>query len=178
MVTLKRLSALAFCAAALCAAPAFAQQPARAPAPAAAAASPTPEQLAAAREVVLQSGISKTFNMFLPQLADQTVQSITRTRPELRNDLIEVLKGLVPEFEKRNEQMIDSTARAFAGAMSEEHLKGAAAFFKSEAGRAYVEMQPKVIDQMVVALDAWNRQMSQDLVARAREEMKKKGHTL
>ena len=170
-MTLKRLCVVAFCAAALHAAPALAQQAA---APAAISAS----HLAAAKEVVQLSNISKTFGIFLPQLADQTVQSITRTRPELRTDLIAVLKALMPEFEKRSEQMVETTARAFAGVMSEPQLKATAEFFKSEAGKAYVEMQPKVIDQMVVALDAWNRQMSTDLVTRAREEMRKKGHSL
>jgi hypothetical protein len=39
-------------------------------------------------------------------------------------------------------------------------------------------MQPQVIDQMMAALDVWNRRMSEDLVTRVREEMRKKGHSL
>ncbi len=155
-------------------APALAQQPAPTPAPVAIA----PAHLEAAREVVLLSGISRTFNVFLPQLADQTVVTITRTRPEVRTDLIAVLKALLPEFEKRNSEMVDSTARAFAGAMDEAALKETATFFKSEAGLKYVKMQPLVIDQMVVSLESWNRQMSLDLMARVREEMRKKGHNI
>ena len=31
---------------------------------------------------------------------------------------------------------------------------------------------------MVVSLDAWNREMSVDLMGRVREEMRKKGHTI
>lgn len=134
--------------------------------------------LEAAREVVVLSGISRTFNVFLPQLADQTVMTITRTRPEVRNDLIVVLKSLMPEFEKRSLLMLDSTASAFASVMTEKALKDTATFFKSDAGKQYVEMQPKVIDQMVVSLDAWNREMSVDLMGRVREEMRKKGHTI
>ncbi len=113
--------------------------------------------LDAAREVVVLSGISRTFNAFLPQLADQTVATVTRTRPEVRNDLITVLKAVIPEFEKRSLLMLDSTANAFAGVMTEKALKDTATFFKSDAGKQYIEMQPRVIDQMVVSLDAWNR---------------------
>jgi hypothetical protein len=39
-------------------------------------------------------------------------------------------------------------------------------------------MQPRVIDQMVVSLEAFNRQMSTDLVERVRVEMRKKGHNI
>jgi len=138
----------------------------------------TASHLDAAREVVVLSGISRTFNAFLPKLADQTMATITRTRPEVRNDLITVLKAVIPEFEKRSQLMLDSTANAFAGVMTEKALKDTATFFKSDAGKQYVEMQPRVIDQMVVSLDAWNRQMSIDLMTRVREELRKKGHSI
>lgn len=153
--------------------PASAQQPAVAP-----PAQITPAQLAAAREVVQLSGIANTYNLFYPQLAEALVGNLSRTRPELRDPLIETVRALQAEFAKRNEQMVESTARNFASVMSEKALQETAAFFKSEAGKAYVEMQPKVIDQMMVTLDVWNRQMSEDLMSRVREEMRKKGHSL
>ncbi len=177
-------------------APALAQQGAQAPssqapfgqvapgsAPSGQAAQPSAAQISAAhldaaREVVALSGIARTFNVMVPQLAEQTLVTITRTRPEVRNDLLAVLSAIRPEFEKRSVLMVDSTARAFAGVMSEQDLKDTAAFFKSGAGQSYVRMQPMVIDQMVVSLDAWNRQMSIDLMTRVREELRKKGHTI
>jgi 2-oxoglutarate dehydrogenase complex dehydrogenase (E1) component-like enzyme len=63
-------------------------------------------------------------------------------------------------------------------AQLEQALKDTAAFFRSEAGKAYVAMQPRVIDQMMISLEAWNRQMSEDLMTRVREEMRKRGHSL
>ncbi|HEV2572169.1 MAG TPA: DUF2059 domain-containing protein [Beijerinckiaceae bacterium] len=155
-----------------------AQQPAPAAPAAAETDNYTPSHLALARQVVLTSGIANTFDLVYPQLADQTIGIVTRTRPELRNDLIAVLKQLQPEFEGRKEEIIKATTNAFAGAMSEKDLKPVADFFASEAGKAYVAMQPKVINQMVVAMDAWNRQLSTDIMVRVREEMKKKGHQL
>lgn len=134
-----------------------------------------PDHIAAARQVVLTSGIANTFSLFYPQLADQAVNTLTRTRPEIRNDLIAVLKQLEPEFSDRKEEVIKATSNAFAGSMSAKDLKETAAFFASDAGKAYVAMQPKVINEMVLAIDAWNRQLSTDLMVRVREEMKKKG---
>lgn len=165
----------------LVAAPSSAQQAQRPAAPAPSAggsAQPSNSHIEAAKEVVRLSGIARTYDLFLPQLADSLVANLSRTRPELRNDIIAVLKALQPEFEKRDEQMVTSTARSFAGVMSEQALKDTATFFRSEAGKAYVAMQPRVIDQMMISLEAWNRLMSEDLMTRVREEMRKKGHSL
>lgn len=138
----------------------------------------TQAHIDAAREVVILTGISKTYDLFYPQLADSLVNTFSRTRPELRNDLIATVKALKPEFDKRDEEMVNTTARYFASVMSEKALKDTATFFKSDAGKQYVMMQPQVIDQMMAALDVWNRRMSEDLMTRVREEMRKKGHTL
>jgi uncharacterized protein len=173
----KVIGAAAVCAFLLGAslAPALAQPAAQAPA--------APQQisashLSAAREVVELSGISKTYTLFYPQLAESLVNTLSRTRPELRKDLIAVVNALKPEFDKRDDEMVNSTARNFASVMNEQALKDTAAFFKSEAGKQYVMMQPQVIDQMMATLDVWNRRMSEDLMTRVREEMRKKGHTL
>lgn len=178
MLTFNRLFVATLLAGGLCVAPALAQQQRAAPAATKPAAEISKEHLEAAKEVVRLSGIGRTFEIFLPQLADQTVATLTRTRPEIREDLIAVLRAIAPEFEKRSEQMIETTARHFAGVMGEQALKDTAAFFRSDAGKQYVAMQPKVIDQMVISLDAWNRVLSEDLMSRVREEMRKKGHTL
>ncbi len=154
--------------------PASAQQPA----PAAPPLQVTQAHVDAAREVVVLTGISKTYDLFYPQLADSLVNTLSRTRPELRNDLIATVKALKPEFDKRDAEMVDTTARYFASVMSLQALKDTATFFKSEAGKQYVMMQPQVIDQMMAALDVWNRRMSEDLMTRVREEMRKKGHSL
>lgn len=138
-------------------------------------AAPTPSHVAAAREVVLLSGISNTFTVFVPGIMQQIFNTVTPTRPEIRKDLEEVLKGLIPEFEKRTDEMVDATARLFATNISEPQLKAIGDFFKSDAGKKYVEMQPKVIDQMVVAVDEWNRKLTQEVLERARGEMKKRG---
>lgn len=173
ILPVKTFRAFAVTAGLLGAGAVFAQAPAaQSPAlPAALSAS----HVAVAREVVLLSGISNTFTVFVPGIMQQIFNTVTPTRPELRKELEEVLKGLIPEYEKRTDEMIDVTARLFAANISEAQLKVTLEFFKSEAGKKYVEMQPKVIDQMVVAVDEWNRKLTQEVLERARAEMKKRG---
>ena len=165
---------------------AFAQQAPAPATPAPPAASPsvppvaTPEppasQLAAARDVVVSSGMSRSFTPMIPQLMEQIGPVLTRTRPEMAKDLAEVLKQLQPEFDKKTDEMIDIAAHVYVRRMSEEELKQTAAFFNSPVGMKYVESQPAMLDELVVAMQAWTQQISNFMMTRVRQEMTKKGH--
>lgn len=176
--------ALALCLAGLTTA-AFAQTPApkpAAPAPAAPAAAPVgepaPALVALGREIIVASGISRSFTVVIPQYLDQIGTSLTQTRPDLIRDLNTVLEQVKPEFDKRADEMIDRGAKIYAQRMSEDELKAISAFFKSPAGIRYVDTQPLVLNDLFSALQIWSQKLSVDMMARVREEMKKKGHEL
>jgi hypothetical protein len=159
---------------ALLAGSAVAQQPAPAAAPAPSAVV-TPEQLAVARDVVVGSGISRSFDVVIPNIMSQITNTLTRTRPELTSDLAAVMEQLRPEFMKQPADMVDNAARIVASVMSEDELKQTAAFFASPAGKKYVSSQPVVLDRLVVAMEGWTQKVSEDMVTRIRAEMKKRG---
>ena len=181
--------AAASLALALAAVPALAQTPpaagAAGAAPAAGAAAPAPlptlqspiapEKLALARRVVLGSGMGRSFEPMLPQLEEQIPVVVTRTRPELAKDLSAVLTQLHPEFAKKADDMTDIAARIYAEHMSEDDLRAAAAFFDSPAGKNYVSAQPLMLDQLVVAMQAWTQETSTYMMKRVQQEMEKKG---
>lgn len=153
-----------------------------APAPAVPAAPAAPSQpeppastVAAAHDLVIASGMARSFAPMVPQLTDQIIPMLTRTRPELKANLTDVLKGLEPEFNKKGEDMIDVAARIYARNMNEQELTDAAAFFNSAVGKKYVEVQPLMLDQLVVAMQSWTQELSSYMMQRVHEEMKKKG---
>ena len=170
------IRALGF-AAFLVAAPAFAQAPAPAAKPAATA-EPTAAQLSLGKEVLVASGVSRSFGLAVPQMLDSIGTRVTQTRPDLIKDLNAVLESMKPDFDKRVDAMIDQGARAYATRFSEDELKQIAAFFKSATGAKYVESQPAILNDMFVAFQGWQQQLSADMMTRVREEMKKKGHEL
>ncbi|MBV8568951.1 MAG: DUF2059 domain-containing protein [Methylobacteriaceae bacterium] len=137
---------------------------------------PSPAQIAAAKDVVVASGMSRSFEVFVPQIMQQLMQTLTRTRPELATDLEAVLKQLEPEFQARQSEMIETAALSFAKRMSEGELKDTATFFKSPSGKKYVESQPAILDEVVTGIQGWTQKLSNDIMDRARAEMKKKGH--
>ncbi|WP_460449548.1 DUF2059 domain-containing protein [Alsobacter sp. SYSU BS001988] len=162
---LKTMLAAAGLALALAGAPAVAQQ----------AAQPTATHLAVAREVVVASGLSRSFESMVPQFMEQMKSNLLTTRPEIGKDLTEVLGRLKPEFEGQREDILNAAARIFASRLSEPELKDVAAFYKSASGQKYVAAQPPVMDELFGQMQAWSQRLSEFMIGRVRAEMKKKG---
>ena len=137
---------------------------------------PPAATLAAARDVVIASGMARSFEPMVPDLMHQIVPLLTRTRPELVKDLTDVLTQLQPEFVKDGERMSDIAAHIYARRMSEDELKQTAAFFNTPAGKKYVDIQPAMLDELVVAMQSWTQELSTIMMHRVKEEMAKKGH--
>lgn len=137
----------------------------------------TPNHLALAREVMLSSGIARSFDSIIPAFGEQIRQAAV-TRPELAKDLDEVLTGLSPEMELQKQGMIDTAARIYANRLTEAELNEIATFFRSPAGKRYVETQPQVLDEMVQAMQTWTQDVSEYVMVRVRAEMAKRGHQL
>jgi hypothetical protein len=74
--------------------------------------------------------------------------------------------------------MINTTATVYARYMSEPELKEIAAFFRSPAGKKYVDTQPAVLDDLVKEMATWSQNLSEYVIIRARAEMAKRGHQL
>ena len=139
---------------------------------------PSPAHVEAARQLILATGISRSFQIIIPEFMDQIGMTLSQNRPELVADLTTVLTGLKPEFDRQAVEMIDLSARIYAHLLSEADIRAILAFFKSDAGNKYVNAQPLFLNQLVAGMQAWQQKISVAMMTRVREEMKKKGHDL
>lgn len=139
---------------------------------------PTDAHLAVAREVVIGSGISRSFQTFVPEVVGQLRGTLTRARPELVKDLEESLKIVAPELEKQLDTLINNAARLYAQRLSEAELREIAAFFRTPSGQKFVSTQPQLLDEMFNEMQSFVFRMGEVATARVREEMKKRGHDL
>jgi hypothetical protein len=102
-------------------------------------------------------------------------RNVTNTRPEIRDSLRETLKSIQPEFDKSAQDMFGQAAVLLASQMSEKEAIDIAAFFASPTGKKYLSVEPVFIQKFGAIADPWRQQLSQDIIERARAEMKKKG---
>lgn len=158
--------AAAFLSLSLLAAPALAQQ------------APGAEHLKAAREVVISSGLSGSFDSIYVEFVAGIRQSLGATRPELKKDMEEVLASLKGEAEARRDEIVDTSARVFASKMTEADLKEVAAFFNSPVGQRYNAYRPQVIDEIFALLQPWSTATSNRLYDLFAAEMRKRGHQI
>ncbi|MGO4526818.1 DUF2059 domain-containing protein [Microvirga sp. 2MCAF35] len=138
---------------------------------------PSASHLAAATEVATSSGLTGAFDAMTDPLLNQ-LQQMNVTRPEIRQDLDQVVTLIRPEVEQKKKEMIDATAKTLASRLSETDLKEIAAFYKSPVGQKWVQLQPGILDAIVRDMTIWTQRTSEFILTRAREEMSKRGHQL
>ncbi|MFJ5486804.1 DUF2059 domain-containing protein [Hansschlegelia beijingensis] len=131
-----------------------------------------------ARQVVEVSGAASSFKDIVAIFLDEAKRTFVRTNPELSGDLDQAIKTLMPEFEQRREQLLDQIAGAYAARFSDQELMEIKTFYETPTGAKLVKALPGVLQESYDKTNVWSRQMSQDVVTRLREELKKKGHDM
>lgn len=159
-----RLAALALSVA--CASPALAQT------------QPTPAAMATAKELITITGANAIFNPLIAGVVEQAKLLYLQQNPGLAKDLNEISAQLRAELAPRFSQLNDEVARLYATDFTEQELKEILAFYKTPAGQKMLVQQPKVIDASMKFAQGWANNLSDEVVAKMRDELKKRGHQL
>ncbi len=70
------------------------------------------------------------------------------------------------------------TARNYASRFSEPELKQILTFYQSPVGQKMIVQEPQIIDESLKQADGWADNLSVDVMAKMRSEMKKRGHDI
>ncbi len=178
MFARRTLAALIFAGAVVLGPAAYAGEtaPAATPAPAATAVPPpSPTAIKAADQLLTAMGVKETIAKTVPTMMTEFEHNLTTTRPEIRDSLRQTLVEIKPEFDNSAKLTYQKAEALLALAMPEKELEEVATFFTSPTGRNFLAIQPIFLQRLQDMLDPWRQGLSTDIVARAREEMKKKG---
>jgi len=136
---------------------------------------PSPEALKIAAAIVADIGLKASVDSIVPGLMGEVEHSIGTIHPEMQSALHETVVAVAPEFATRDASVLADVSHVLAARMTEQELRDTQAFFESPTGKKYLTTQPLLLQAANVSVGAWRRQVSNDIVARVREEMKKKG---
>jgi uncharacterized protein len=148
---------------------------------AASAQSKTPPSQAAidtARTIITTSGDFHAFDPIVPSILQQTYTTFLQQNPDLQKPLIETMQALQPEIMKKQAEVTDIMARTYASHFTEAELKEILAFYNTPTGKKLVAEQGKVMQESIAQAREWGTKMADQVQARVRDEMKKKGYTL
>lgn len=146
-------------------APALAQQPSSA-------------ALKTAGEIVKITGANELFAPLVPGAIEQARLFFVQQNPLLNADATEVATQLRKEMEPRIAEVHNKVIEIYASQFSEAELKDILAFYTSPAGKKFLVAQPKIVDESLKFAQDWAGALSDEIIGKMREGLKKKGHKL
>jgi uncharacterized protein len=164
------LVALAVLAAAGTVRPAAAQAPAGPP--------PSPAALLIAKQIIEVKGANTLFAPIVRGVVEKARQTFLQANFMWSKDINEIAAEMHKDYDGRVTDLIDASARIYATHFTEAELKEMLTFYKSPLGQKMIAEEPKVMDESMANAGAWADNLSQDVLARMRAEMKKRGHDL
>lgn len=139
---------------------------------------PSPSALATAKELLELKGAWTMFDPLVPGVIEAVKNSFLPTHPSLAKQLNEVAAQLRTELAARRNEVMNEIAMLYAQRFSEAEMKGVIAFYKTPIGKKFLLEEPAVVDQSLAYAQAWSNKLSEEVIARFRTEMKKKGFDL
>lgn len=143
-------------------APGYAQQPSAA-------------AMATAKEFVTLSGATLIFSPLVSGVIEQSKILFLQQDPGLAKDLNEIAAKLRAELNPRLEELNIEMARAYATRFNETELKEIMAFYSSTTGKKLLVEQPQIAEQSLKFAQDWSIKLSDEVVAKMRDELKKRG---
>ena len=144
----------------------------------AAAQQPSPTAIATAKEVIAAKGANSLYSPLVSGVIERTKAVLLRSNPMLGKDLDEVAAKLHADFAPRSAEILNEVAKLYASRFTEQELKDTLNFYKSPLGRKLVVEEPRVLDESMRTAQTWAENLSQEIIAKMRAEMKKRGHDI
>jgi hypothetical protein len=139
---------------------------------------PSAASLQVAKQLLTVTHATVVFDPLIAGVVEQAKLLFLQQNPGLGKDLNEVAAKIRTELKPRFSEITNEVALLYATNFTEQELKAILAFYKSPAGQKMLQTQPKVIDASMQFAQTWANKLSDEVIAKIREEMKKKGHNL
>lgn len=138
----------------------------------------TPAALQAAGEIVKLTGATELFAPLVPGVIEQAKLLFVQQNPMLSADVNAIGVQLRKEYEPRLTEVYTKVIEIYASHFTEGELKEILAFYSSPTGKKMVVEQPKLVNESLRYAQEWANSLSDEMVGRMRDELKKKGHKL
>jgi hypothetical protein len=139
---------------------------------------PSANAVKIAREILDLKKSVDLFGSMVPGVIERVKGMLVQTNPTLGKDLDAVAAGLRRTFAPRTADLMNNIARLYASRFTETELKEIVAFYRTPTGKKVIAFEPDVFEDAVADLKVWQEKFSEEVFARFRAEMKKRGHNL
>jgi uncharacterized protein len=140
--------------------------------------SPSPEALAAARELVTAMRFVDQFKALMPTIVKGLKPAIVQGRDNVERDFDAVTPVLLDGFQGRLGDLSEAVAIIYANNFSADDLRGLIAFYKTPLGQRFLQKSAPIAQQSMLTGQRFGQSVAADLRQRIIDELRKKGHNL
>jgi hypothetical protein len=139
----------------------------------------SPAAVALARQIIELKGARQgMFEPLVRGVIEKVKEQFLQTNFNLAPELNVVAANLQKEYAPRAGQLETVSAQIYARHFTEGELTQILAFYKSPVGQKVIREEPRALDETMANAGAWGDALSEEIVAKMRAEMKKRGHDL
>ena len=139
---------------------------------------PSAVAIQTANEVVNATGAMALFIPLIPGVIEQAKNLFLQQNPGLSKDLNEITTKMRADLAPRFGELTSEVAKLYASHFTEAELKELLAFYKTPVGMKLITEQPKVGEEGLKFAQTWANNLSDEVIVKMRDELKKRGHTL
>ena len=148
--------------------PALAQAPAQRPAP-------SPASILIAKQILEIKGVQQIYQPLVRGVIEKAKNQFMQTNFMYAKDLNEIAAKLERDYAPKVNEVVDASARIYASHFTEAELKELLTFYQSPVGRKAIVEEAKALDESLAYAGEFGDNFSGEVIARMREEMKKRG---
>jgi len=146
--------------------------------PAAYSQQPSAASLASAKELVVATDATALFKPLIAGVIEQAKLVFLQQNPGLAKELNDIAAKLRSDLAPRFSELSDELAKLYATNFTEPEIKTILAFYKSAVGKKLLDQQPKVAEASMKFAQDWANKLSDEVINKMRDELKKRGHSL
>jgi uncharacterized protein len=139
---------------------------------------PSANALKMAREIIDLKNATILFEPMVPGVIERVKSMLLQTSPGLKKDLDDVANSLRKVFAARTADLLTDISWVYASRFTEAELKEILTFYRTPTGKKVISQEPQVFDDAMAGLPGWQEKFGEEVIARFRAEMKKRGHDL
>lgn len=139
---------------------------------------PSAAAISSAKELISITGATTLFSPLIAGVVEQAKVLFLQQNPALSKDLNEIATRMRADLQPRFTELTDEVARLYSQNFTEQELKEILAFYKTPAGKKLLTAQPQVVDASMKFAQDWANKLSDQVIAKMRDELKKRGHAL
>jgi uncharacterized protein len=139
---------------------------------------PSPETMAAARELIVTMRAGDYFKAIMPAIMNNLKPAIVQNRPQVERDYDAIMPLLIASMDARLNEIIDQVAAVYARNFTAEGLREVVAFYRGPTGQKFVQKLPLITQESMLIGQRFGQSVGAEIRARMVDELRKRGHDI